>query len=72
MKKIISSMLATVMILALLSSIFCLPVSAFNAAAYGECTLWSDKTVYEEGDPIWVTGSIEKNSTAPNKPAWIV
>ena len=71
MKKIISSMLATVMVLTLLSSIFCLPVSAFNASAYGECTLWSDKTVYEEGDPIWVTGSIEKNSTAPNKPAWI-
>ncbi len=71
MKRIISSMLSVVMVLALLSSIICLPVSAFNPTSYGECTLWSDKTVYEEGDPIMVTGSIEKNSTDPNKPAWI-
>ena len=71
MKKFISTLLAAVIVMTLLSSILCLPVSAFNAASYGECTLWSDKTVYEEGDPIWVTGSIEKNSTDPNKPAWI-
>ena len=71
MKKFISTLLAAVMVMTLLSSILCLPVSAFNAASYGECTLWSDKTVYEEGDPIWVKGSIEKNSTDPSKPAWI-
>ena len=71
MKRIIASMLATVMILALLSGIVCLPVSAFNPDIYGDYDLWSDKTVYEEGDPIWVTGFVENNSTDPNKPAWI-
>ena len=71
MKRILSSMLATVMILALLSGITCLPVSAFNPDIYGDYDLWSDKTVYEEGDPIWVTGFVENNSTDPNKPAWI-
>ncbi len=71
MKRTISSMLAAVMVLTLLSGIVCLPASALNPADYGECTLWSDKTVYQEGDPIMVTGSVEKNSTDPGKPAWI-
>jgi hypothetical protein len=68
MKRIISSVLAAVMMLTLLAGIVCLPVSAFNAADWGECTLWSDKTVYEVGDPIWVKGFVEVD---PNKNAWI-
>jgi hypothetical protein len=71
MKRIISSVLAAVMMLTLMAGIVCLPVSAFNAEDYGECTLWSDKTVYEVGDPIWVKGSVENNTTDPSKPAWI-
>ncbi len=68
MKRFISSVLAAVMMLTLLAGIVCLPVSAFNAADWGECTLWSDKTVYEVGDPIWVKGFVEVD---PNKNAWI-
>ena len=41
MKRLISSVLAAVMMLTLLAGIVCLPVSAFNAADWGECTLWS-------------------------------
>ena len=70
MKRLISSVLASVMLMTLLSCIV-FPAAAINPADYGECTLWSDKTVYEVGDPIWVKGSVEKNSTDPNKPAWI-
>jgi hypothetical protein len=68
MKRFISSVLAAVMMLTLMAGIVCLPVSAFNAEDYGECTLWSDKTVYEVGDPIWVKGFVEVD---PNKNAWI-
>lgn len=71
MKRIIASALSAVMLLALLAGIVCLPVSALDAAKYGECTLWSDKVVYEVGDPIWVKGSVQFNSTDPSKPAWI-
>lgn len=71
MKRIISSVLATIMVLTLLVSIVSFPVSAFDAAKYGKCTLWSDKTVYEVGDPIMVKGSVEFNTTDPKYPAWI-
>lgn len=67
MKKLISAVLATFMLLSLMAGI-AIPASAFNAADYGECTLWSDKTVYEVGDPILVKGSVEVD---PNKNAWI-
>ena len=67
MKRIISSVLAAVMMLTLLSCIV-LPASALNPADFGEVTLWSDKTVYEVGDPIMVQGSVEKSPVAP---AWI-
>ena len=71
MKRIISCMLATVMILSLMVSVLSFSASAFNPADYGEFSLWSDKTVYEVGDPIWVKGFVENNSTDPKKPAWI-
>lgn len=71
MKRIISWMLAIIMILSLMVGVLSFSASAINPADYGECTLWSDKTVYEVGDPIMVKGSVEKNSTDPNKPAWI-
>lgn len=71
MKRMISSVLAIIMLLTLMAGIVIFPASAFNPEDYGECTLWSDKTVYEVGDPIMVKGSVENNSTDPNKPAWI-
>ena len=64
MKRIISSILAAVMILTLLSCIV-LPAAALNPADFGEVTLWSDKTVYEVGDPIMVQGSVEYSPVAP-------
>ncbi len=70
MKRIISAVLSTVMILTLMATAI-LPVSAFDPEVYGECTLWSDKTVYEVGDPIMVKGSVQFNTTDPSKPAWI-
>ena len=48
MKRIISWMLATVMILSLMVSVLSFSASAFNPADYGEFSLWSDKTVYED------------------------
>lgn len=68
MKKVISSMLVAIMLLSLMVGIVSFPASALNPADFGKVTLWSDKTVYEVGDPIMVQGSVEFSPVAP---AWI-
>ena len=68
MKKVISAMLVAIMLLSLMAGIICFPSSALNPADFGKVTLWSDKTVYEVGDPIMVQGSVE---FSPLAPTWI-